>query len=64
VACGSVDKNVYIWDVNTKKIVQRLGGHNGTVNQADMTYFNKKSHLATCSNDKNIIVSELPDIFL
>jgi Prp8 binding protein len=48
---------VYIWDVNTRKIVQRLGGHTGTVNQSDMNFINKKSHLATASNDKNIIVS-------
>lgn len=24
---------VYIWDTTTKKIVQRLGGHNGSVNK-------------------------------
>jgi Prp8 binding protein len=57
ISCGSIDKCVYIWDVNTRKIVQRLGGHTGTVNQADMSFINKKSHLATGSNDKNIIVS-------
>lgn len=57
ISCGSIDKCVYIWDVNTRKIVQKLGGHMGTVNQAQMCYFEKKSHLATASNDKTIIVS-------
>jgi len=64
VSCGSADKCVYIWDTNTKKIVQKLGGHTGTVNQVDMCFINKKNYLASCSNDKTIIVSELPDIFL
>lgn len=57
VCCGSVDKCVYIWDTTTKKIVQRLGGHSGTVNQAVM---GKDNWLASCSNDKTIIVSQLP----
>ena len=57
ISCGSIDRFVYIWDVHTKKIVQRLGGHTGTVNEADMAFINNKSYLATCSNDKNIIVS-------
>ncbi|CAM6001121.1 unnamed protein product [Sphagnum balticum] len=61
ICCGSIDKCVYIWDTTTKKIVQKLGGHTGTVNQAAMAAGN---WLASCSNDKSIIVSELPDIFL
>jgi Prp8 binding protein len=52
---------VYVWDTTTKKIVQKLGGHTGTVNEAVMGAGN---WLASCSNDKNIIVSQLPDIFL
>lgn len=64
ISCGSADKCVYIWDTNTRKIVQKLGGHTGTVNQVDMCFINGKNYLASCSNDKNIIVSELPDIFL
>jgi Prp8 binding protein len=61
VCCGSVDRCVYIWDTTTKKIVQRLGGHLGTVNQ---TVMGKDNWLASCSNDKNIIISQLPEIFL
>lgn len=61
ICCGSTDKCVYIWDTTTKKIVQRLGGHNGTVNQ---TVMGKDNWLASCSNDKSIIVSQLPEILL
>jgi Prp8 binding protein len=61
VCCGSADRCVYIWDTTTKKIVQRLGGHTGTVNQAAM---GKDNWLASGSNDKNIIVSQLPEILL
>lgn len=61
-ACsGSADKCVYIWDITTRKIVQRLGGHSGTVLQACM---GANNWLASCSNDKNVIVSQLPEIFL
>jgi WD40 repeat protein len=52
---------VYIWDITTRKIVQRLGGHYGTVIQACM---GKNNWLASCSNDKTVIVSQLPEIFL
>jgi Prp8 binding protein len=61
VCCGSMDRCVYIWDTTTKKIVQRLGGHTGTVNQATM---GKNNWLASCSKDRTIIVSQLPEIFL
>lgn len=61
VACGSIDKCVYIWDTATRKIVQRLGGHAGTVTQVSM---GNNNYMASASNDKTIIVSELPDIFL
>lgn len=61
VACGSTDKCAYIWDASTKKIVQRLGGHLGTVTQVSM---GDNNFMASSSNDKNIIISELPDIFL
>lgn len=55
--CGSADRCVYIWDTTTRKIVQRLGGHSGTVIQ---TCMGKNNWLASCSNDKTVIVSQLP----
>lgn len=61
VACGSIDRCVYIWDTTTRKIVQRLGGHTGTVTQVTM---GDNNFMASASNDQTIIVSELPDIFL
>jgi Prp8 binding protein len=61
VACGSTDKCVYVWDTATRNIVQRLGGHVGTVTQVD---FGKDNLLVSASNDKTLIVSQLPDIFL
>ena len=61
VACGSVDRCVYIWDTATRKIAQRLGGHIGTITQVSM---GNNNFMASSSNDRTIIVSELPDIFL
>lgn len=57
VSCGSIDRCVYIWDTATRKIAQRLGGHNGTVTQVTM---GENNTMASSSNDKTIIVSELP----
>lgn len=59
--CGSADRCVYIWDITTRKIVQRLGGHSGTVVQ---TCMGRNNWLASCSNDKTVIVSQLPEIFM
>lgn len=61
VGCGSIDRCVYIWDTATQKIAQRLGGHIGTVTQVSM---GDNNQMASSSNDKTIIVSQLPDIFL
>jgi hypothetical protein len=41
--------------------VQRLGGHVGAVTQVS---FGDNNFLASASNDKTVIVSQLPDIFL
>ena len=61
VAGGSIDRCVYIWDTATRKIAQRLGGHSGTVTQVTM---GDNNSMASCSNDRTIILSQLPDIFL
>lgn len=31
ITAGSADRYVYIWDTTTRKILHKLGGHNGSV---------------------------------
>ncbi|CAD8186046.1 unnamed protein product [Paramecium octaurelia] len=62
VSAGSADKNVYIWDFNSKKVIHKLGGHQGTVNE---TAFSPKDKLiASASNDKTVIIGEIPEVTL
>ncbi|CEP19878.1 hypothetical protein [Parasitella parasitica] len=35
IACGSADRSVVIWDVDTRKILYKLPGHKGCVNDVD-----------------------------
>jgi Prp8 binding protein len=35
LSAGSADKFVYVWDLNTKKILYKLPGHLGSVNEVD-----------------------------
>lgn len=35
VSAGSADRFVYIWDANTRRILYKLPGHNGSVNDVD-----------------------------
>jgi Prp8 binding protein len=63
VTAGSSDRFVNIWDVGTGKdgkLVQRLGGHHGSVNE--VVFNPNPSHanvVASCSSDKTIYVGEL-----
>lgn len=60
ISAGSSDKFVYIWDTTSRKVVFKMGGHNGSVNE---TVFSPKENIiASCSSDKTVIVSELPDL--
>lgn len=58
VAGGSGDRFVYVWDVATKKILFKLPGHKGTVNDVDFHPF--EPIIASASSDKSIYLGELP----
>ena len=49
---GSEDGYVYIWDIETGYVLQKLGGHQGTVYQA--VWNPKQGLIASCSDDKSI----------
>jgi len=57
VTAGSADRFVYVWDVATKRILYKLSGHNGSVNEVDL--HPKEPIILSCSSDKKIFLGEI-----
>ncbi|GAM22924.1 hypothetical protein SAMD00019534_060990 [Acytostelium subglobosum LB1] len=57
VSAGSSDGQVYVWDVSSSKILYRLPGHTGSVNQVDFHPF--EPIIASGSSDKTIFLGEI-----
>ncbi|KAM9979392.1 hypothetical protein ACTFIY_008637 [Dictyostelium cf. discoideum] len=57
IGCGSSDRQVYIWDTNTKQLQYCLPGHSGTVNE--VTFHPNEPIIASCSSDKTIYLGEI-----
>lgn len=46
-----------IWDVNTRRLMYKLPGHLGSVN--DVVFHPKEAIVGSCSSDKTIYLGEL-----
>lgn len=57
VTCGSADNFVYVWDVATKRILYKLPGHSGSVNEVD--FHPTQPIIGSCANDKSIYLGEI-----
>ena len=57
VSAGSSDRMVYIWDIETGNMVNRLGGHHGSVNEA--VFHPNRNIIASASSDRTIFVGDL-----
>lgn len=57
VAAGSGDRFVYIWDVNQRRILYKLPGHNGGVN--DVAFSPCEPLILSASSDKTLYLGEL-----
>jgi Prp8 binding protein len=57
ISCGSADKHVYIWDIATRKMLYRLPGHLGSVNEVD--FHPTEPIIASCSSDKTVFLGEI-----
>lgn len=57
VTAGSADRFVYVWDVATKRILYKLSGHNGSVNEVD--FHPKEPVILSASSDKKIFLGEI-----
>ncbi|CAO2833515.1 unnamed protein product [Amaranthus hypochondriacus] len=57
VTAGSADRMVYIWDTTSRRILYKLPGHTGSVNEC--VFHPKEPIIGSCSSDKQIYLGEL-----
>lgn len=57
VTCGSADRMVNVWDTATRKLLYKLPGHTGSVNE--VVYHPKEPIIASASSDKTVFLGEL-----
>lgn len=57
VSAGSADRYVYIWDTTSRRIIYKLPGHNGSVN--DIDFHPNESIIMSGSSDKQIYLGEI-----
>ncbi|KAI8065511.1 WD40-repeat-containing domain protein [Gongronella butleri] len=57
IVCGSADRSVVIWEVATAKILYKLPGHRGCVNDVD--WHPKEPIVMSASTDKTIFLGEV-----
>ena len=57
VTGGSADRMVYIWNVESGHMVNRLGGHHGSVNE--ISFHPGRNIIASGSSDKTIYLGDL-----
>ena len=56
VAAGSSDRNVYVWEAATRKILYKLPGHLGSVNDVD--FHSIEPIILSAGSDKQIYLGE------
>ncbi|KAG8457510.1 hypothetical protein KFE25_004146 [Diacronema lutheri] len=57
VASGSADRCVYVWDVPSSRMLYKLPGHKGSVNEVD--FHPTQPIIASCSSDKTVYLGEI-----
>ncbi|KAK4005256.1 hypothetical protein OUZ56_006970 [Daphnia magna] len=57
ISAGSADRFVYIWDTTSRRIIYKLPGHNGSVN--DVVFHPKEPIVASGASDKLIYLGEI-----
>ncbi|CAF2094118.1 hypothetical protein HID58_017079 [Brassica napus] len=57
VTAGSADRMVHIWDTTTRRILYKLPGHKGSVNEC--VFHPSEPIIGSCSSDKDIYLGEI-----
>ncbi|KGO39206.1 hypothetical protein PEX1_093190 [Penicillium expansum] len=58
IAAGSGDRSVVVWETKTGKLLYKLPGHKGTVNDVRFSP-NDEPIIVSCSSDRNLVLGEL-----
>ncbi|XP_061389749.1 U5 small nuclear ribonucleoprotein 40 kDa protein [Musca vetustissima] len=59
ISAGSADRYVYVWDTTSRRILYKLPGHNGSVNDVDFS--SKEPLIVSASSDKTLYLGEIED---
>ncbi|XP_045478545.1 U5 small nuclear ribonucleoprotein 40 kDa protein isoform X2 [Harmonia axyridis] len=57
VSAGSADRFVYVWDTTTRRVLYKLPGHNGSVNDVD--FHRDEPIIVSGASDKQIYLGEI-----
>ena len=57
VTAGSADRMVYIWDATSRRMLYKLPGHTGSVNEA--VFHPTEPIIGSAGSDKQIYLGEL-----
>lgn len=57
ITAGSSDRFVYIWDTTSRRVLYKLPGHNGSVNDVD--FHPKEPVVLSGSSDKSLYMGEV-----
>jgi len=57
VSAGSSCRNVFIWDVTSRRVLYKLPGHKGCVDE--VSFHPKEPVVASCSHDKTLYLGEI-----
>ncbi|XP_063829235.1 U5 small nuclear ribonucleoprotein 40 kDa protein [Ostrinia nubilalis] len=57
VAAGSSDRFLYVWDTTSRRVLYKLPGHNGSVNDVD--FHRTEPIVMSASSDKQIYLGEI-----
>lgn len=57
ITAGSADRFVYVWDTTSRRIMYKLPGHNGSINEVD--FHPHEPIIVSCSSDKKIYLGEI-----
>ncbi|XP_014663595.1 PREDICTED: U5 small nuclear ribonucleoprotein 40 kDa protein-like [Priapulus caudatus] len=57
VAAGSADRHVYVWDTTSRRVLYKLPGHSGSVNEVD--FHPLEPIIVSCASDKKIYLGEI-----
>lgn len=57
MTAGSADRHVYIWDVASRRILYKLPGHKGSVNE--VVFHPKEPIVLSASSDKTLYLGEI-----